>query len=81
VATLYPEKLDTISVGKEHIDAVTSATYGTSDLRKVKVTVGVTVYAKDKKHVAQFYDFIVKESPALFAKTGMTPLEGVAFGN
>ncbi|MFP4418616.1 MAG: extracellular solute-binding protein [Chitinispirillaceae bacterium] len=78
VADLYKDKLDIIPLPKDKIDAVTSATYKKSDLKKIKVTVGMTSYGKNKPHVKKFYEYVEKESPAVFAANGLTPLEGVA---
>ena len=75
VAGLFADRLDVISIPKTHIDAVTSATYKESDLRDVKVTVGVTTYAKDKPGVREFYDFVTAACKDIFEEHGFGSVE------
>ncbi len=74
VAHQFRDKLDIIPIPKENIDAVTSATYTESDLKNVKVTVGVTSFAKDKEHVRRFYEFVTTQGKDVFREYGFTPL-------
>jgi len=70
VAHEFSDKLKTIIMPKDSIDAVTSATYQESDLKNVKVTVGVTTKAKDSQHVNSFYDFIISDCKDIFVNHG-----------
>ena len=70
VAHEFSEKLKTILMPKISIDSITSATYQESDLKNVKVTVGVTTKAKDSQHVNRFYDFIISDCKDIFVKHG-----------
>lgn len=74
VAHLFRNKLETIPIPKEHIDAITSATYGISDLKNVKVTVGITGRARDKKPATRFYQFVITEGKNIFEEYGFRPV-------
>jgi len=75
VAHLFRDKLDAIPIPKEYIDAVTSATFRETDLRNIKVTIGITTYAKDRRRVRTFYEFATKQGMDVFEKCGFTPVE------
>jgi len=76
VAFLFRDKLDVIPIEKTYVDAITSATFGRCDLRNIRVTAGITVYARDKEHVRRFYDYLTTEGMAVFEKHGFSPPEG-----
>ncbi|MBN1674768.1 MAG: substrate-binding domain-containing protein [Kiritimatiellae bacterium] len=71
VARRFADKLDIMPIPAHHIDAVTSATYGESDLRNVKVTVGIVRGAKDREAVQRFYAFAVGECQAIMRRHGL----------
>jgi molybdate transport system substrate-binding protein len=73
VAFLFRDRLDVIPIKKTYVDAVTSATFGRTDLRNIQVTVGMTTYARDKEHVRRFYEYVTTEGRAVFEKNGFTP--------
>jgi len=75
VAHLFRDRLEVIPIPKNYIDAVTSATYDKSDLRNVKVTIGITTYAKDKHNVRRFYEFAATRCRDVFEEYGFTPVE------
>ena len=70
VAHLFREKLQTIPIPKEYIDAITSATYQQSDLKNVKVTIGIISYAREKERVRRFYEFATTRGRDIFEKYG-----------
>jgi len=70
VAHEFSKKLKTIIIPKEYIDTITSATYQESDLKNVKVTVGITAKAKGSERAKKFYDFIVTDCKDIFKKHG-----------
>ena len=58
------------------VDAVTSATYGQSDLSNVQVTAGLTrKAAADNPAAGEFYDFVLKHA-AVFEQMGFSPVAG-----
>ncbi|MFH1760880.1 MAG: substrate-binding domain-containing protein [bacterium] len=73
VAHVFREKLDIVPIPKDYLSAITSATYKESDLRKIKVTAGITAVAKEKPHVQKFFAFIKEHAPEIFARNGFTP--------
>lgn len=75
VAYLFRDKLEFIPISKEHIDAITSATYGRSDLKNVKVTVGITSSAVDRESVRRFYEFATTRCRDIFEEYGFRPAE------
>ena len=74
VAHLFKDKLEIIPVPGSHIDAITTATYGISDLKNVKVTVGIIAGAKDKEATRKFYEFITTQCKDLFPEYGFRPV-------
>lgn len=70
VAHLFRDKLEIIPVPKHHIDAITTATYGESDLKNVKVTIGIIAGAKDKEATRKFYEFVTTKCRDLFPEYG-----------
>lgn len=73
VAFLFRDKLDIIPIPKDRIDAVSSATYGKSDLRKINVSIGITILALNKEQVRDFWEFAAHEGKQVFSKYGFTP--------
>ena len=70
VATLYPQKLDILPIDMMGIDAITSATYKRSDIKKTGVTLGIVKGAKERDAVQRFYEFAKKEAAEVFAGAG-----------
>ena len=71
IANLFKDKLDIIPIPRElYVDSVTSATYGVSDLKNVKFTVGLTKVGARKKSAVEFYNFFVKQLD-IFEKSGL----------
>lgn len=75
VAQLFRDKLESIPIPKENIDAVTSATYGYSDLKNVKVTVGITRPGSHKDSAHRFYQFMTTKCRDVFKEYGFRPVE------
>ena len=75
VARLFAEKLESIPIPNEYVDSVTSATYGKSDLKNVKVTIGIISGAKDKESARKFYEFATDQCGELFAQHGFRTAE------
>ncbi len=71
-AHLFRDKLKAIPIPRENIDAVTSATFGKTDLSNIQVTVGVTKVGADNASARQFYEFLV-ENKEIFARHGFRP--------
>jgi len=59
IALLFKDRLDIIPIPAEYVQSVTSATYGESDLRNVKVTVGILAGKEKRPAVKRFYEFIL----------------------
>ncbi len=75
VARLFHGKLEIVPIPKEYIDAVTSATYGRSDLKNVKVTIGITRHAGGKEAARRFYRFVTTQCRDVFKEYGFRPAE------
>ena len=73
VAHTFRDKLDAVPVESRYVDAVTSATYGRSDLKNVRVTMAITKDAADKEHVRRFWEFATTEGRKVFARHGFSP--------
>ena len=78
IADQFSDRLDIITIPDSLIDGVTSATYGYSDLRNIKVMVGVTSYAGVGKHVRGFYRFLAENGPSVFTSMGFSPVKDTA---
>ncbi len=72
VAHTYRDKLDAIPIDNTLVDAITSATYGRSDLRNVKVTIGIVAGAADRENVRRFWEFATTRGKEIFARHGFT---------
>ena len=70
VANLYTDKLDIIPIDMTGIDAITSATYKRSDIRKTGVTLGIISGAKSREPVRRFYEFAIREAGDVFREMG-----------
>ncbi len=70
VAKKFSDKLDIVSIPKDQIDAISSATYGVSDLKHVKVTVGVTTVAHGKEAAQRFYKYATESCVDIWQKHG-----------
>ncbi len=70
VAHLFEDKLETIPIPAKHVDAITTATYGKSDLRNTKVTIGIISRAKDKEAARRFYEFATTRCQDIFKEYG-----------
>lgn len=76
VAHTHRHKLDAIPIDNTLVDAITSATYGRSDLRNVKVTIGIVAGAADRENVRRFWEFATTRGKEIFARHGFTPARG-----
>jgi molybdate transport system substrate-binding protein len=77
VAHSLQAKLDTVGIPRDRIakvDAVTSATYKLSDLKNIKVTMGLTTPGAEKPAARRFYEFAAKQKD-LFTAHGFTPAQ------
>jgi molybdate transport system substrate-binding protein len=70
VAVANREKLDMVPLSAEGVDAVTSATYGQSDLRNVALTVGIVRHDSEKPATRRFYEYMTTQCGDLFEKHG-----------
>ena len=75
VAHTFRDRLDAIPIDNTLVDAVTSATYGRSDLRNVKVTIGIVAGAKGRENVRRFWEFATTRGKEIFARHGFTVAE------
>ncbi len=73
VAHTFRGKLDAVPVDYRYVDAVTSATYGRSDLKNVRVTMAITKDAAGKEHVRRFWEYATSEGRQVFLKHGFLP--------
>lgn len=73
VAHAFRDRLLSIPIPKTYIDSVTSATYQSSDLRHVQITVGVTSHARERAAARRFYEFVLA-SRDVFVKHGFSPI-------
>lgn len=76
VAFQFRDKLDAIPIEKTYVDAVTSATFGWTDLRNIRVTAGITVYARGRENARRFYEYLTTEGRAVFERHGFSPPQG-----
>ena len=74
VAHVYRDRLDAIPIAEDYVDAVTSATYKRSDLRNVRVTVGVLACSRDKERAVRFHEFVTTRCADLFRQYGFSPV-------
>lgn len=74
-AHLFRDKLKSFPVPKEPLDAVTSATFGKTDLANIRVTVAVTNPGSDNQAARDFYNFMLSECRDIFEKHGFRPVE------
>lgn len=70
VAFLFRDKVDALPIDEKYIDAVTSATFGRTDLRNIKVTIGIITGAKDNERVRRFWEFATTRGREIFARHG-----------
>jgi len=90
VAHLFRNELEIIPIPEEHVDAVTSATYGASDLKNIKVTIGIIRGAggssnpegfsereplRGKEPARRFYEFVTTGCRDVFEEYGFRPAE------
>lgn len=80
VAFQYRDKLDVIPIEKTYVDAITSATFGRTDLRNIRVTAGITTYARDRGRVRRFYEYLTTEGRAVFEEYGFTRIAATQNG-
>ena len=77
VAAAFADKLQAVDIPDTVVDAVTSATYGTSDLRNVRVTIGLTTNGKHNPAAVILYKFLQKSvTPVLVAQGFSRPVGG-----
>ncbi|MDD2599700.1 MAG: substrate-binding domain-containing protein [Kiritimatiellae bacterium] len=70
VAKQSSDKVEVVPLPADAVDAVTSATYGLSDLRNVGFTVGLTKPGGKNAAARRFYDYVTKNCGDLFAEHG-----------
>lgn len=73
VAHLFKDRLRIIPIPLSYVDAVTSATYKESDLKNVKVTIGIVTYSRDKPRARRFYDFALTQCGDIWEQYGFGP--------
>jgi molybdate transport system substrate-binding protein len=72
-AHLFKDALKAIPIPGEHIDAVTSATFGKTDLSNIQVTVGLTKVGAGNASAGKFYEFLA-DKKQLFVEHGFRPV-------
>ena len=70
VAKQSADKVDAIPIPIDAVDAVTSATYGLSDLRNVGLTIGLTTAGENNTAARRFYEFVTQNCQDVFAEHG-----------
>jgi ABC-type molybdate transport system substrate-binding protein len=70
VAFQFRDRLEVLPVENRWVDGVTSATYGWSDLRNIRVTIGITTPAKGKKAVKRFFEYATTKGREVFLRNG-----------
>lgn len=75
VAHQFRDELQTIPIPKEKIDAITSPTYGESDLRNVKVTVGIISTSDNRGAARRFYEFATQDCKDIWENHGFRMVE------
>ena len=74
VAHLYADRLNVFALPEQYIDEVSSAPDQPSNLRNIKISVGILSMAGDGEPVRRFYEFLTKEGPAVFRAHNAAPL-------
>lgn len=74
-AHLFRDKLESFPVPREALDAVTSATFGETDLANIRVTVALTKVGEGNRQAEDFYRFLVEECPDVFARHGFRAVD------
>jgi molybdate transport system substrate-binding protein len=74
-ARTHAGKLEAIPIPAEAVDAVTSATYGRSDLRNVQVAIGLATPGRANPAARRFYEFATTRCSDIFESAGfrLTP--------
>ncbi len=70
VARQSVDKVDALPLPADAVDAITSATYGLSDLRNVGLTVGLTKNGGTSAAARRFYEYLTKQCLDIFAEHG-----------
>jgi len=76
VAFAMRDRVDIVGVDRTTVDAVTSATYKTTDLRNIRVTAGLVRQAATRESARKFYKYLTESCADLFAAHGFRT-EGV----
>jgi molybdate transport system substrate-binding protein len=76
VAHLMQDRVDIVGVDRTTVDAMTSATYKTTDLRNIKVTAGLVRQAASHASARRFYKYLTESCGDLFGAQGFRT-EGV----
>lgn len=67
VADSMQDRVDIVGVDRMTVDAITSATYKTTDLRNIRVTAGLVRQAATRESVRKFYKYLTESCADLFA--------------
>ncbi len=70
VAREYPDSLEIHPIPEQYLDAVTSATYGRSDLRNIRVAIGIVKRSANRSDVRAFYRFLKTHARDAFKRCG-----------
>ncbi len=76
VAKMYCDRIEIIPIPREliqKVDTITSATYKESDIKNIKVAVGLIADRKNSDTARRFYDFIKREAPPIMLGLGFSP--------
>jgi len=74
VAFDYGDRLDTIPIEMKDVDAITSPTFGVTDIKNVSVTIGIITYARDRANVRRFWEYATTTGRKIFDKHGFRPM-------
>lgn len=70
VARQSTNKVEALPLPADAVDAITSATYGLSDLRNVGFTVGLTKPGEHNAAARRFYEYLTKQCRDIYAAHG-----------
>lgn len=71
IAFNFRDKLDTVKIGEKYeIDSYSSATFGVTDLRKIKVNIALIKYSDSKEEARKFWKYATTEGMSVFREYG-----------
>lgn len=70
VAQSMRDKVDVVELDRTTVDAITSATYKSTDLRNIRVTAGLVRQGAARESARRFYKYLTESCADLFAARG-----------